>query len=91
MDSNGGGEIRVADEEGPPPRIASPVAALCLALATTTKMDTKAVDRVARNSKMKKKPGKGYHMATKEEAGCTIKVESMDAVHGRERDRKSVV
>ena len=33
--------------------------------------------------------GKGYHMATKEEARCTIKVEStikvksMDAVHGR--------
>ena len=33
--------------------------------------------------------GKGYHMATKEEVRCTIKVEStiklesMDAVHGR--------
>ena len=27
--------------------------------------------------------GKGYHVATKEEAGCTLKVESMDAVHGR--------
>ena len=27
--------------------------------------------------------GKGYHIATKEEAGCTIKGESMDAVHGR--------
>ena len=27
--------------------------------------------------------GKGYHIATKEEAGYTIKVESMDAVHGR--------
>ena len=34
--------------------------------------------------------GKGYHMATKEEARCTIKVKStrkvkaMDAVHGRD-------
>ena len=27
--------------------------------------------------------GKGYHIATKEEAGCMIKVELMDAVHGR--------
>ena len=33
--------------------------------------------------------GKGYHMATKEEAGCTIKVESMDAVHGRGRRPQS--
>ena len=27
--------------------------------------------------------GKGYHMATKEEAGCTIKGEAMDAGNGR--------
>ena len=27
--------------------------------------------------------GKGYHMATKEEARCTIKVKLVDAVHGR--------
>ena len=33
--------------------------------------------------------GKGYHMATKEEAGCTIKLESMDAVHGRGRRHQS--
>ena len=34
--------------------------------------------------------GKGYHIATKEEAGCTIKVESMDLVHGRGRRKGGV-
>ena len=34
--------------------------------------------------------GKGYHMATKEEAWCMIKVESMDAVHGRGGVTKAV-
>ena len=35
--------------------------------------------------------GKGYHIATKEEAGCTIKVKSMDSVHGRDGVTKAGV
>ena len=33
--------------------------------------------------------GKGYHIATKEEAGCTVKVVAMDVVHGRRRRHQS--